>query len=104
MTGHGVESPDRSHGGRTPPIDEAAASLEARIERLEGDREFLLLHSRNLELELVRLTRRRERTRELEARLVEVTRHYQAVISSRMWRAFAPYRAVRGWVLRRFRR
>ena len=49
MTSHGIESPDRSHGGRTPTIDEAAASLEARLERLERDREFLLLHSRNLE-------------------------------------------------------
>ena len=112
MIGHGVERLDRSHEGCTPPIDEAAASLEGRLERLERDREFLLLHSRNLERELRRLARRRERADadpgwdalESEARLVAVTAAYEAVVTSRTWRAFAPYRALRRWVLRRLRR
>jgi hypothetical protein len=112
-----IRRPSCASGGR--PLARrlpAAESLEARLERLERDREFLLLHSQNLERELCRLAGRRDRddpdpgpnspdhVRDLEARLVELTSAYDAVVNSRTWRAFAPYRALRGWVLRRFRR
>jgi hypothetical protein len=97
---------------RTPPAD-GAESVEARLERLEQEREFLLVHSRNLERQLYRLTRQRDRdraaaraaqTRTLEARLGEITSAHVAVLNSRTWRAFAPYRALRGWVQQRLHR
>jgi hypothetical protein len=114
-TDHGARGLDRSARARTLPTDEVA-SLEERLERLERDRAFLLTHSRNLERQLYRLTRRRDRhdpgpaaalalhARELEARLTEVTRAHAAVVNSRTWRALAPYRALLRWVQLPFRR
>jgi hypothetical protein len=94
---------------------DGAESVAARLERLEREREFLLVHSRNLERQLHRLARQRDResgrssasagrARELEAQLVEATGAHMALVNSRTWRAFAPYRALREWVQLRFHR
>ena len=77
-------------------LSEELSELSRRLENLEHEREFLILHTRNLEREMQRLAR--DKT-ELETMLRDSIETHRAVVSSRSWHlmctVLAPYRAVR---------
>jgi len=70
-------------------LSDELTALSRRLEVLEGDREFLLLHTKNLE----------RATRELAgANAAANTRIRELEVSVRtrvLWRLFAPYRVIR---------
>jgi len=72
-----------------------------RLEQLEQERDFLLRHGQNLEVELRRLGRLRGRVRELESLLGEAEERLRRVESVyRAWWLLEPYRAVRRFLRR----
>ena len=93
----------QSAAGHAAPGDERPSELSRRLGQLEQERDFLLRHGQNLEVELRRLGRLRGRVRELESLLGEAEERLRRVESMYLaWRLLEPFRAVRRF-LRRLR-
>jgi hypothetical protein len=91
------------------PTDEHATAsgrteLEDQIAQLKSERDSLLVHSQNLEVELRRLGRQSARVRELERMLADAEARLRQVsfVSAGRWAVLQPRRAL-GRMYRRCR-
>lgn len=89
-------------------VSDDVAELTRQLELLKGERDFLLLHSQNLEVELRRVAREPGRVRDLEQRLADAESRLRqvSVVHTAKWLILRPdaalyriYRRLRDGVL-----
>jgi len=78
-------------------VSDDVAELTRQLELLKGERDFLLVHSRNLEVEIRRVAREPARVRDLEQRLAdaEARLRHVSVVHTAKWLILQPDVALR---------
>jgi hypothetical protein len=119
MIGRYQQMTGTAHGVATnrPVVSDDVAGLTRQVEQLKEERDYLLAHSQNLEVELRRVAREPGRVRDLEQRLADAESRLRqvSVVHTGKWLVLRPdaalrriYRMLRdgvGWrLLERYRR